>query len=390
MEDDVDVLRFPDGFLWGAATASYQVEGDIENCDWADAARNNKVPVCGKACDHFNRYEEDFDIAKALGHNTHRFSIEWARIEPREGQFSTEAIEHYKNVVNALRSRNIVPHITLLHFTLPSWFAKKGGWYHPDAIELFARYCSFVTDALGDTVNHFATINEPLVVAGMGYIRGTWPPFYTGAFFRYLRVVRHMQRGHNEAYKRIKLSRPTLSVGIVKHTVPFSSNRNPFNIVRAYVGNVLWTRSFMRAVYKQCDWIGLNYYQHRRFGDTRALAVTDFGWKIDPYVGTHLALKELWRYRKPLYVTEAGCSDARDAFRAEYIRDSARAIHKALREGVDVRGFCYWSLLDNYEWAEGFSQRFGLVEVNYETQKRHIRQSAYVYKSICETNSVSA
>jgi beta-glucosidase len=384
------IRKFPDGFLWGAATASYQVEGGIPNCDWAQGAREGKVPECGRACDHYNRYEEDFDIAKALGHKVHRFSVEWARIEPEEGKFNEKAIEHYRAVVRALRMRDIEPQVTLWHFTLPQWFSERGGWEHASAPAVFARYCDFVANAFADEVIHFATINEPMVVAGIGYLRGAWPPFHKRAFLKYLRVLRNMQKGHNTAYLLIKKHHPELSVGIVKHTIPCSSNGNPVNRFRAFLGNLGWTRLFMHGVYKQCDWIGLNYYKHRRYGDTRKLPVTDFGWRIDPYIGTHLALHELWRYKKPIYVTEAGCSDAKDAFRAEYIRDTARAIHQAIAEGVDVRAYCYWSLLDNYEWAEGFTQRFGLVEIDYDTMKRHIRQSAYVYKEICEKNAVSA
>ena len=358
--------------------------------DWDTAAKMRRVPLIDTACDHYNRYEEDFDIAKALGHNVHRFSIEWVRIEPEEGKFNEEAIVHYRAVVAALRARNLEPQITLWHFSLPDWFADRGGWEHPSAPAVFARYCDFVTGSLADEVTHFATMNEPMVLAGLGYLRGIWPPFGKRAILRYLRVLRNLQKGHNLAYTFIKKHHPELSVGIVKHTVPFSSNGNPFNMLRAFLGNLGWTHIFMRGVYKQCDWVGLNYYKHHRFGDDRVLPVTDFGWKIDPYVGTYLALKELWRYKKPLYVTEAGCADAKDAFRAEYIRDTARAIHQAITDGIDVRGYCYWSLLDNYELAEGYSKRFGLVEVDFETHKRHIRPSAYVYKEICETNSVPA
>lgn len=383
-------LVFPEGFLWGSATASYQVEGGIDNCDWAQGARENKVPECGTACDHYNRYEEDFDIAKALGHTVHRFSVEWARIEPEEGMFNREAIEHYRAVIASLRARNIEPQLTLWHFTLPEWFSERGGWHHQSAPDVFARYCDFVANELAGSVTHIATINEPMVVAGIGYMRGAWPPFYKRAVLRYLRTLRNMQKGHNEAYRRIKRKHPEYQVGIVKHTVPFSSDSNPINIVRAFLGNFGWTRIFMHGVHKYCDWIGLNYYKHHRYGDTRDLAVTDFGWRIDPHVGTYLALKELWRYKKPLFVTEAGCSDARDAFRSDYIRDTVRGIHQAITDGIDVRGYCYWSLLDNYEWAEGFKQRFGLVEINYDTLERRIRPSAYIYKEICETNSVEA
>lgn len=380
--------KFPDGFLWGVATASYQVEGGIENCDWAKAARDGKVPECGRACDHYNRYEEDFDIAKSLGHNAHRFSIEWARIEPEEGKFNEEAIEHYRAVIKALKERGLEPSVTLWHFTLPQWFSDTGGWERADAPEIFARYCEYVAGKLSDYANQFATINEPMVVAGIGYLRGEWPPFCKKAPLRYYRTLRAMVRGHNKAYRRIKKKYPELSVGIVKHTVAYAANRNLLNKVRAWLANISWTHLFMRRVSEQCDWIGLNYYNRKIFGDTRELDKTDMGWNIDPE-GIHDALCILRCYKKPIYVAEAGCADAHDRFRADYIRDTVRAIHAAIQDGVDVRGYCYWSLLDNYEWAEGFEKRFGLVEINYGTLERRVRPSAQVYKEICKTNTLT-
>jgi len=380
--------QFPNDFLWGAASASYQVEGGIENCDWAAAAREGKVPECGSACDHYSRYEEDFDIAKELGHNAHRFSVEWARIEPEEGKFNDAATEHYRRVLLALYDRGIAPSVTLWHFTIPEWFSETGGWERADAPEIFARYCTHVAHNLADLATQFATINEPMVVAGIGYLRGAWPPFGDKQIVRFLRVLRRMQHGHNEAYRAIKAVHPELSVGIVKHTVPFSAEHGAWNRVRAWLSNIGWTRLFMAPIHRQCDWIGLNYYQHTRYGDTRELQVTDFNWKIDPYLGTYLALRELARYKKPIYVAEAGCADAHDRFRAEYIRNTVRGIAKARADGIDVRGYFYWSLLDNYEWAEGFTKRFGLVEVSYDTLERTVRPSARVYRSIIQAGAI--
>jgi beta-glucosidase len=384
-----DKLKFPEGFLWGAATASYQVEGGIENCDWAEAARDGKVPECGQACDHYNRYEEDFDIAKTLGHNAHRFSVEWARIEPEEGKFNDEAIEHYREVLRALHERGMTPMVTLWHFTLPVWFSKSGGWERKDAPEVFARYCAHVVHELGDAVKNYSTINEPMVVAGIGYIRGRWPPFGNKAFLRYFKMLTNMARGHGAAYRAIKKEYPNKEVGIVKHTIPYMAGKNPLHKIAAWFSNLGWTYLFMSRVHKECDWIGLNYYNRKVFGETRTLEKTDMGWNIDPE-GIYDALQILKKYKKPIYIAEAGCADASDKFRTDYIRDTIRAIHHAVRNGVKVKGYCYWSLLDNYEWAEGFGKRFGLVEVNYDTLERTIRPSAYVYKEICETNSVGS
>jgi len=377
---------FPPSFLWGSATSSYQVEGGIENCDWAQGAREGKVPPCGKACDHYNRYEEDFDIAKSLGHNAHRFSIEWSRIEPEEGKFNEHEIEHYRTVLKALHERGLYPLVTLWHFTLPLWFTETGGWSRKDATVLFARYCAFVTEKLADYCDNVATMNEPMVFAGLGYVRGVWPPFCTRAFPKYFSVLYTLVQAHKRAYREIKKRTPKFSVGLVKHTVVFGARGNPLNHVKAWVETLLWTRIFMSCVSGSLDFIGVNYYQRKIFGDERELQKTDMGWNSDPE-GIYDALLLLSRYKKQLYVAEAGCADAQDRFRAEYIRKTVEAIVRAREEGVDVRGYCYWSLLDNYEWAEGFDKRFGLVEINYDTLERKIRPSAYVYKDLITHHS---
>ena len=403
--------KFPEGFYWGAATASYQVEGGIENTDWAEAARDGRVPVCGVACDHYNRYERDFDIAKSLGHTAHRFSVEWTRIEPEQGKFNEEAIAHYREVLLALRARNIKPFITLWHFTLPLWFSKSGGFERNDAPEIFARYSAFVVSRLGDLCENFSTMNEPEVFASNGWLRGSWPPFKRFALtdmvsitnsgrqyeaqaskglkplFLYFKVMKNLALAHNFAYEEIKKIAPRVDVSVVKHVIVFDANWNPFNKIKALIANYYWTHKFMNRVYKHCDSVGLNYYFYTQFGDTRKWRKTDMDWNFAP---EHIydALKMLSRYKKPLFISEAGLADASDSGRAEYIKRQVQGIWRAINEGIDVRGHMYWSLLDNYEWALGFEKRFGLVEVDYNTQERKIRPSAYVYKKICEDNAV--
>lgn len=398
-------VTFPEDFYWGAATASYQVEGGIENSDWAAAAREGQVPPCGQAADHYNRYEEDFDIAQSLGHNAHRFSIEWARIEPEEGKFSAPEIEHYRQVIKALRARGLRPFVTLWHFTLPQWFADRGGFECTDAPDIFARYCRFVVEQLGDELEGVSTMNEPNVFASNGWLRGTWPPFkrfrltdsiaitnsgrqYEARAQRgfrpllcYFRVIKNLARAHNEAYRAIKRVQPGLDVSVVKHVIVFDTNRNPFNWLRARIANYYWTHRFMRRVSKQCDSIGLNYYFYTQFGDTRVWHKTDMDWNFAPD-RIYDALCMLARYQKPLFVSEAGIADHDDSDRADYITQQIKAVGQALADGIDVRGHMYWSLIDNYEWALGFEKRFGLVEIDYDTLEREIRPSAYVYKDI--------
>ncbi len=291
---------FPKDFLWGAATASYQVEGGIDNNDWAQAAREGKVPECGRACDHYNRHEEDFDIAKELGHNAHRLSIEWARIEPEEGRFDEKEIEHYRAVLGALRARDLEPMVTLWHFTLPTWFVQSGGWLRKDAPQVFARYAEKVAQELGAQCAVMHTMNEPIVYASNGWFRGTWPPFeafsltkqkgfarqmYMNARssgrlhllpLRYLCVRRALARAHNAAYARIKSACPEMSVGLVKNVIVFSGT-NVFTRIIAWIMNEHWTHAFMRRVVKSCDSIGVNYYFYNAFGDKTKYERTDTG-----------------------------------------------------------------------------------------------------------------
>lgn len=407
----MNTKKFPKGFLWGASSASYQVEGGIENTDWAKAAQEGRVPVCGRACDHYNRFEEDFDIAQSLGHNAHRFSIEWARIEPEEGQFNEREIEHYRKVIRALKARGMKPYITLWHFTLPLWFSETGGFERKDSPKIFARYASYVAEKLGDDLHGISTMNEPNVFGSNGWLRGSWPPFKRFALtdavsitnsgrsyeskaekgikplFLYMRVMKNLAKAHNAAHDSIKKVNPAIEVSVVKHVIYFHANWNPFNKFKAWVANYAWTHIFMGRTYKKCDSIGLNYYFHKKFGDTAKYEKTDMDWDIYPE-GILGSLHLLWKYKVPLFVSEAGIADERDIYRADYIERQVTAVWQGLQDGIDIRGHMYWSLLDNYEWALGFEKRFGLIAINYNTLERTVRPSAYHYKEIIEQCSV--
>lgn len=403
-------LKFPDGFLWGTGTSAFQVEGNTPPCNWTKGAEEGFVPEIGQACDHYNRFEGDFDIAQELGHNAHRFSIEWGRIQPSEKKFDADEIAHYRSVIQALRKRGLEPIVTLWHFTIPLWLLEKGGLESSLFPEYFARYCEYVTNELGGTVHYWITINEPLPVANNGWLRGSWPPFKkwwldtlfkgfgypgkgdrkrpTGSFLTYLKVRRHLARAHNKAYQLIKRNGRDSSVGIAKHTIYYHSDKNLLNQFCAVFMNWFWTYSFMSHVHKQCDFIGINQYFDKEFGREKSLPKTDIGWEIYP-LGLFGALSFFKRYGKPLYVTENGIADATDKSRTLFIRDNLREVHRAIQVGLDVRGYFYWSLMDNYELAEGYTMRFGLVEVDFETQERKVRPSAYEYKKICENNALT-
>jgi len=373
-------------FFWGTATASYQVEGGIDNCDWALAAKAGKEPVCGKADDHYNRYQADFDLAKQIGTNAHRFSIEWSRIEPQEGVFDEKEIEHYRQVIQALHTRGMEPFVTLWHFTLPAWFSKSGGFARRDSAYIFARYCEYVISKLGGEAHFWMTMNEPLVWLGGGHWKGEWPPFYRRSFVKTVKGLFALIRAHKMAYTQMKRVAPHIEVGIAKHNVCFESNRNPFNKIQAVIARWGFNHFFLKCIKGHQDFIGLNHYISKRFGLSSSFPKTEMGWDVYPDA-FYKVLMELKRYNLPVYVTENGLADSKDILRAGYLRGYISSLKRAKKEGLDVRGYFYWSLLDNYEWAFGFTRRFGLIEVDYETLERTVRPSARTYTEIINSYS---
>lgn len=389
-----NILNFPKGFLWGSAVSSYQAEGGIENCDWSD-----KYPA-GRACDYYNRYEAYFDMARNLGQNMHRFSLEWSRIEPEEGKFDQEAILHYRKMLLALKARNMKSMVTIWHWTNPVWFAEKGGWENSRSPEYFERFVKFIVPKLDDLVDFWATLNEPAICVSHGYIIGIHPP-YKKSILSCLRAYKNLIKTHRAAYKAIHSLNQKAKVGII-HNATYIKPKHQDSVIEA-VGAKIWeyvrNYMFLNEVKKEIDYIGLNYY----FPDTIEFTpfkfpvlwiknyskeTTDMGWEIFPE-GIYRILKNLGRYHLPIYITENGIADAADAKRAKFIIDHLRWVHQAISEGADVRGYLYWSLLDNFEWTYGFNKRFGLIEMNFNTLEAKIRPSAYLYAEICKNNGIN-
>ena len=409
------MLKFPKNFYWGAATSSHQIEGGNDN-DWAKWERDNagrlakeagerwqewqqkKFPemfdaqnyISGRACDHYNRYEEDFDIAKSLGHNAHRFSVEWSRIEPEEGKFDEKEIEHYRKVINALRERGIEPFVTLWHWTLPVWLSEKGGVACREFPMFFERYAEKLAGSLGNSVKFWLTINEPEIYALNSYYRGRWTP-QKKRIFSFYRAMRNLIKAHRRAYKKIKNSSPYSFVGIVCNLSDFKTAEGFINAILKIFSERYWNHYFLRHVKNQIDCIGLNFYFHNKIdyglNKNKNEVISDVGWDLHPE-GIGNVLRGLKRYNKPIYITESGLADKEDKNREWFIKETLNAILIALSADVDVRGYFHWSLLDNFEWDSGFWPRFGLVEVDYKTMKRKIRPSALAYKKIIENNSL--
>ena len=401
------MLNFPKNFFWGTATSAHQIEGNNTNNDWWEAEQKGLLPnKSGKACDSYNRYEEDFNLAKSMNNNAHRFSIEWSRIEPEEGKFNQQEIEHYRKVLQALRVRGLDPFVTLHHFTNPIWFAKKGGWTNKKAPEYFARYVEYVVDKLKEEVVYWITVNEPFVVSCAGYLpiqgytSNRWPPFKKNDILRFFSCIKNMAKAHTRAYKIIHSHNEKAQVGIANSNVYFEAYRGRFfSRIAVQIAKYFWNELFLNRIKKHMDFVGINYYSHNRIhvrfshplswsNQNENKEVSDFGWEVYPE-GIYHVVKEIYKkYKKPIYITENGISDADDDQRPDFIKNNLKWLHKAIQEGSDVRGYFYWSLLDNFEWAEGFTQRFGLVEVDFNTFERKIRPSGKLYGEICKNNGL--
>lgn len=414
----MEELKFPEGFKWGSATSAHQVEGNNHN-DWSEweksterieqLKKEGKNPddfISGKACDSYNRYEEDFDIAKSLNHNIHRLSIEWSRIEPREGKFDHEAMHHYVNVVKALRERGIEPMVTLWHFTNPVWFAEKGGFLNPNSPEIFTRYVKYVVDNLKDRVGLWITFNEVgTVYSYYAYINGLWPP-HSRNIFKVRKLWNNFSKAHTLAYREIK------KIYSVPQSPLDSNSQMSHNVVvglaeaNAHVvyGNSWWQKligkkynyyrnlNFFNRTFPYYDFLGMNYYKIDRLPGSESVLpkqelMVEKGWEIYPK-GVYYLLMNLKKYKKQIYITENGIADGTDRLREKFIKEHLRWVWQAIHDGVDVRGYLYWSLLDNFEIIDGYRARFGLVEIDYATLARKVRPSALEYAKISLENKL--
>jgi beta-glucosidase len=402
---------FPNDFLWGTSTSAHQVEGGNRN-DWSDHERS--YTPSGAACDFVRLFEDDLDRARSLGTNAFRFSLEWSRVEPRPDEDDRDGWAYYERLATACRARGLRPVLTLSHFTLPGWIAARGGWLAPETLDRFERHVARVAERLLDRVDVFVTVNEPNVLSGAGYLSGVFPP---GRRFRpdlAGRCQAALVRAHARAYRALKgeaerRGLPVL-VGASPHVVSWRASRwDPLGLVRSAGERFNW--AFLDAIETgrlrfdavdevapevrgTLDFVGLNYFLGApahlagalRFAGLlakeRGPATSDMGWPIDAPGFTDVVVEAARRYGKPLIVTENGIADTLDAKRPEFLVAHVEALARAARLGADVRGYLHWSLIDNFEWHEGYGPRFGLFAVDYATQRRTERESADVYRRL--------
>ena len=404
--------RFPDGFLWGTASAAHQVEGDNRNSDWWVFEQQPGRIAGGEtseiACDHYHRYREDFSLLREMNQNAHRLSIEWSRIEPSEGEFDSRQIRHYRDVLGELREQGIQPMVTLHHFTSPLWFARKGGWTAAGSARAFLPFVHRVVDELGDLVTMWCTINETNIYAANGWITGEFPPAHHGDIAAVYRVLANMRRAHELAYLAIKRRWPDAPVGLSHHKFLFlPATSNPFDRFAASTAQLAMDRwpvapgQLRKVVEATSDFIGIAHYwgqsvafdaRHpqeqfvKRF-NVPGVPVTDMGWCTDP-TWMRVVLNELKGLGKPVYITENGLASNDDEWRQRYLGEILSNVQLAIQDGVDVRGYFHWTNMDNFEWARGYEMHFGLIGVDRKTMERTIKPSGRLYARIAAANAL--
>lgn len=397
-------LNFPEKFFWGCATSAHQIEGGLVN-DWSEweksPARLEELKkkgfdpadfISGSAANSYPEANADIACLSALGASAYRLSVDWSRIEPKEGEFDESALDYYLGLVKKLRAHKIEPFVTLWHWPLPLWLSAKGGWKSPEIAKHFERFVAKTVGHLSAEVVFWLTLNEPMVYASMSFLNGEWPP-QEKSFLAYYKVINNLTSAHRVAYDAIKKIDANSQVGIAKHNICFEAHKNKLvNRFLKRCADWWWNERFLDKIKDKQDFIGLNYYFHNKidygFGKPHPYEkFSDLKWGLHPEGIRHL-LMELKKYGKPVYITENGLADKGDQYRSWYIREVLANVHQAIGEGVMVKGYFHWSLIDNFEWAHGFHPRFGLYEVDYRTYERIARPSAEFYADICKNNRI--
>jgi len=424
-------VKLPKSLKLGVATAATQIEGGDYNNNWYEWSKlgkikNNESSII--ACDHWNRYPEDINLMKELGIEIYRMSIEWSRIEPRCGEWSSDGIKHYIDEIDLLLKNNIEPLVTLHHFSMPIWAQNLGGFTNRKVVDYFVRFCEKVVFFLGDRVCEYCTINEPNVFVNDTYMDGKYPGGTKGNLISYFKASKNLIIAHIKLYELIHKTRSmnnftgTTKVRIVPHLAYFDTNvKNPlFKLTTNFINHSFHT-IFMKGMIEgklsfpffprklsknkiNADFIGVNYYTRSMISPSWDIGMlfgkvhykkniefekkTDLDWEIFPE-GLYRVTKGIYdKYKLPIYITENGIADAKDLKRKGFINCHLNEVKNLIEDGVDVKKFYYWSLLDNLEWDDGYGPRFGIVSVDYNTQERTITESGYNYSQIIKTRTI--
>lgn len=386
---------FPEGFLWGTATAAHQVEGGNWNNDWwawEHAPGSVCVEPSGDTCDHYHRYAEDIALLSRLGFTAYRFSLEWSRIEPERDCLSRAALDHYRRVCATCWDHGLVPIVTFHHFTTPRWVAHEGGWEEPGTADRFARYCEAAAAHLGDLIGWACTLNEPNVVALMGYRLGVFPPGRADSHLR-LAVNDILIDAHRKGATAIRSGPGRAPVGLTLAMSDYQATDGGEERLSHIRGTM--EDGFLDAAATD-DFLGVQAYSRTRVGPQgrvgpeEGVETTQMGYEWWPQA-LEATLRRAWEHtggNVPLMVTENGIATEDDTRRIAYVERALAGVQAALADGIDVRGYMYWSAMDNFEWVLGFGPRFGLVEVDRDSFERRPKPSATWLGGVARANAL--
>lgn len=398
---------FSKNFLWGASSSAHQYEGgnrnqwsvwEEENAKslatqapylyselgaWDEVKKSAIAPdnyISGKANDHFNLYKKDFDLIEKMNLTAWRFSVEWSRIEPVEGAWSAEALEHYKNYLTELNRLGIEPIVTLLHFTLPVWFSDLGGFEKRANVKYFERFAEKILSEFSGKIRFVITINEPEIYVRESYLLGSWPPQKRSKATANT-VLNNLAYAHKKVYDIAHATNRRYKVSIAKNSAYFyPGDDSKLSVRSSQIMQYAADDYFLKKVAKRCDYLGVNYYFSNRVYGYRVHnphhETSDIGWDLSPEMLQNSLERLHEKYNLPILITENGLADASDDQRRWWLEQTIVAMQKAIKKGVVIEGYLHWSLLDNFEWDKGFWPRFGLFAVDYKTMERTPRPSA--------------
>jgi beta-glucosidase len=387
-------VSLPDNFLWGVAAAAHQIEGGNWNNDWWEwehAPDTACIEVSGDCCDSYHRYADDIALIRDLGFPSYRFSIEWSRIEPEDGEFSRAALDYYRRLLATCREHGVAPLVTFHHFTTPRWMADRGGWADPTIVDKFVRFCEKAVAHLGDLMAMGCTINEPNVVSMLGYLMERFPPGLRD-FGLYQKASEHLRDAHGRSYDVLKAGPGDFPVGL---TVSMSDWWTPEGGEEGMRRARAMHEDYYLEAARGNDFIGVQAYTRIRIGldglpinggDPDVPMIESMGYEYWPQ-GLEASIRHAIDVTGcPVYVTENGIGIDDDELRVKYVTEALEGMARCIADGLDIRGYVYWSLLDNFEWAEGYKPHFGLVEVDRETFVRTPKPSAAWLGALAKAN----